>query len=243
MSQGKRISLVEAMVVMIVIGATLALLVPSLSLSREHARATMCQNNLRRLTRALDKYFDNSSRNSLAKDFRWPTELCKIADPDYEIDESNIEHEKRPPLLTCPSHPAALENLNDLTASHYVLIYEPLTSSRSYPHRDDSSTRSPTAGISSNAKPLWAFRDQAIHLILPKLESDTEMVHWMNGPVISFQQAENQLLHDVGPHENGVFHEGFGDGQVVSLQPKSEFQPPGAKPRVLHAAYHAAPGH
>jgi prepilin-type N-terminal cleavage/methylation domain-containing protein len=59
-SRGRRFTLVELLVVMVVISILAALLLPALSLARQRAHRTICLNNLYQIGRALTSYAERS---------------------------------------------------------------------------------------------------------------------------------------------------------------------------------------
>src|SRR3954465_13750373 len=71
-------TLVELLVVISIIAALAALLLPALNTTKEHGRATLCRSNMRQLTLASLAYADENEYV-----FPWPGDSNSNREPDW----------------------------------------------------------------------------------------------------------------------------------------------------------------
>jgi hypothetical protein len=189
-----RLSLFEAAFLLLIAGATLSLLLPSLAVSRENARANLCRRNLRRLDLTAADYMETQRRLPDAQS--WPIDLLprlqELVGTEKTKFGANIFTAPIPDVLTCPSQlsqrPAALHP----QTSHYVLIVD----------------RDPRTPWSSTT---WRFRDREMN---PPAESAQP---WCVGVELTSAAAATQLRTAQGPHARHSFLESDAQGgsQVV----------------------------
>jgi prepilin-type N-terminal cleavage/methylation domain-containing protein len=125
-------TLIEILVVLVIISALIALLLPALQYARECARRTSCQSNLRQLHLAI------TSGNAIWSPKPTPTSaggwsvailpalddaaLAKelVANPSLVAGTMNPLVQRRPLILTCPSAPEVESTVKSVPAAHYV---------------------------------------------------------------------------------------------------------------------------
>ncbi len=129
-------SLIELLVVLAIIAILTALLLVAVQYSREAARRTVCQNNLRQLSMAMRMYVEARKRYpDLATSGQasgWVVELLPFLEEQALQDElkarpaltgENVSPlvRKRPPLFTCPNGFDGDSAIAGTPAAHYLL--------------------------------------------------------------------------------------------------------------------------
>jgi prepilin-type N-terminal cleavage/methylation domain-containing protein/prepilin-type processing-associated H-X9-DG protein len=89
-SDARGLTLIELLVVIAIIGLVLALVLPAIHSSREAVRRTQCQNNLRQIGVALNRYHD--AHGSFPSGIVWPDRTFWTALILPEIDQKPLYH-------------------------------------------------------------------------------------------------------------------------------------------------------
>jgi len=186
----KRVTMVEVVVLLLVIGCGASLLLPMLPASREAARANLCRYNLRQLDLATIEYIQNLRR--LPDAATWPTELLPELVEKQTTSRLKLGMDiftmPRPRLLTCPSHPNATERDPKKQTGEYVLVVD-----RNQP-------------VPLNQM-KWQYRDRVSEPPADKTQP------WYLGVEITPEVAASELATPAGPH-GGRFLESDGKGKV-----------------------------
>ena len=178
--------MVEIVLLLLVVGCGVSLLLPSLVVSREHARSNLCGRNLRRLDLAMADYISSKNPRQLPASASWPVTLLPRLQDYAGVERQSLGQDifriPRPILLTCPSHMYIRRGAAPDQRAHYELIVD-----RTLP-RDEQITS-------------WRFRDRAIDV------DDGGQTMWYSGDELTPAAAAVQLQTASGPHVEGQFME------------------------------------
>jgi len=136
--------LVELLVVIAVIGLLIALLLPAVQCSREAARRTQCNNNLKNIALALQNYHDTYKEFPPAvigphnvpreRQFSWMVAILPFVEQRNLYDKLRLDlpwddphnvallQAVHPDFVTCPSSPASITSEDGFLRTSYVAI-------------------------------------------------------------------------------------------------------------------------
>ncbi len=186
-------SLIELLVVLFIIGIMLSLLLPALSGARNHAQATVCQNNIRELTSALHSYIHTTKKFPVPN--RWTVDVLRWTEewPLAQAMKGNFDRNAdfpRPPLLRCPMQEEFPSRVPSVGFCHYVL------------------TNNRPIDIPANRINLklvyWQIHDRQL------LSQEVQEEPWYIGPELTYFARDALFANEPGPHPSGLYMTGSG---------------------------------
>jgi hypothetical protein len=129
LSRRLAISLIELLVVLFIIGVLLALLLPAVLGARHRMQATVCQNNIREVSLALQGCVQTTKR--FPEPNRWTVDILKwmeewpLADAMAGNADPNAEF-PRPRLFRCPMQEDFSSRVHGVGFCHYILTVDRL---------------------------------------------------------------------------------------------------------------------
>jgi hypothetical protein len=185
--------LIELLVVLFIISILVALLLPALQAARAKSLTVQCQNNVRQLGFALQRFIDTSNRFPTQN--HWSIDVLKFIEEWPLADELSGGVPEgaaypRPPLFNCPAQPEVPTKVLNVGACHYVLVVD-----------------RPIRGNPERVR--WDLHDRE------ELDDGQVYEPWYIGPEITFSQQRELLSTQTGPHPGGAFFTSTGQALGV----------------------------
>jgi type II secretory pathway pseudopilin PulG len=183
-------SLIELLVVLFIIAIMLGLLLPALQSARNRALTVQCQNNVRQLGFALQRFMGTKKR--LPAYEHWTIDVLKYMEEDALADAlangiPNNGHVARPKLFQCPNQSEVDTTIQGVPMCHYVFVVD-------------------RPNFVANPDRLsWEIIDRE-----ELSDSDAPTIRpWFVGPEMTFKQEATMFATKRGPHA-GLYYDSAG---------------------------------
>jgi prepilin-type N-terminal cleavage/methylation domain-containing protein len=181
----RALTLIELLVVLFIISVLLGLLFPAVQSARAKMRATACQNNVRQVGIALQRYIATLKR--FPEREKWTTDILRWIEewPLHDLVAGGIQEGAvlpRPPLFRCPAQDDPYSRVPNVYTCHYVLTVD--------------RPKQPVKGERFS----WDLHDRE------KLDDNGQYRPWYFGPEITFAEQRQMFATKEGPHALGAFY-------------------------------------
>jgi hypothetical protein len=173
------------LIVLFIISVMLGLLIPAVQSTRAKMRATACQNNVRQVGLALQKYI--WTLNRFPDREKWTTDILRWMEewPLHDEVAGGIRVGavlSRPPLFRCPAQADPHSIVPNVYTCHYVLTVD-----------------RPKHRVKGERIP-WDLHDRE------RLEDNVQHQPWYLAPEITFGEQKQLFATKEGPHSAGEFY-------------------------------------